>query len=267
MISFERLTKKKLQDYSSILDKKYRLESGLFQIEGVRLFEEFLASGFEVQWIVVHSDFIEQHPQLANTIKNKFGPIVCQANGSEIQKLTDTQTTQGIVAGIRQKKGTAAFFGTEKRDMILALDGISDPGNLGTILRSADWFGVSQLVLSPTCADVYNPKTIRSSMGSIFRVNCATADLGSFLRDAKDHGYKVYASSLEADAELPFGIVHSPLVLVIGNEAHGISEPVLSLCDRLVKIPGYGRAESLNAAMACSILLYEFKRQLHGSTA
>ena len=264
MIAFERVTKNKLQYFSSVLDKKHRMSTGLFQIEGIHLFEEFLKSGFQADWIVVHTDFIQQHPQLANTIKNKFSSITFQANSAEFNKLSDTENSQGIAAGIYQKKISESLFASGNKEIIVALDRISDPGNLGTIIRSADWFGIRKIVLSESCVDAYNPKVVRASMGSIFRVLCEVRNLSSFLTEAKKMNYRSYASSLDPLAAEFAGSVPSSCVLVIGNEAHGISQEVNDLCSHRIRIPRYGNAESLNAAMACGILMYEFSKLING---
>ena len=264
MVTFERLTKNKLQYFSSILDKKQRQASGLFHIEGLHLFEEFLKSGFEADWIVVHTDFIQQHPQVANTIKNKFSAITYQANSAEFRKISDTEQSQGIAAGIHERKNNDHFFSTSAKELILALDQISDPGNLGTIIRSADWFGVKKIVLNVSSVDVYNPKVIRASMGSIFRVACRVLDLSRFLQEAKSQHYQVYAASADSHNDQAINNVSTSCVIVIGNEAHGISENIKKLCSQEIGIPKYGGAESLNAAIASGILMYEFSKQLYG---
>lgn len=262
MVTFERLTRNRLQHFASVLNKKHRHATGLFHIEGLHLFDEFLKSGFEADWIVVHTDFIKQHPVLANTIKNKFPSITFQANSAEFKKVSDTTNAQGIAAGIHQKRLKEPVFSSSRGDLIVALDHVSDPGNVGAIIRSADWFGIRNVILSPSCADVYNPKAIRASMGSIFRVTCLVMELSQFLAEAKEHRYRTYAAALDPQASELKVEMNSSCVVVIGNEAHGISEEIRQICSHRIKIPKYGLAESLNAAMAGSILMYEFSKQL-----
>lgn len=264
MVTFERLTKSKLQYFSSILDKKKRQASGLFHIEGIHLFEEFLKSGFKADWIVLHTDFISQHPDLANKIWNKFAAITYQANAAEFRKISDTENAQGIAAGIHQKKNSEINFSTTGKDIIVALDQINDPGNLGTILRSADWFGIKKIVLSKSSVDIYNPKVVRASMGSIFRVSCQSLDMPQFLRQARERNYSIFAASIDPDAPVEFDKNNTSSVIVIGNEAHGISESIKQLCSHEIRIPKFGHAESLNAATACAILMYEFSKQRYG---
>lgn len=264
MISFERVTKNKLQYFSSILDKKERLATGLFQIEGIHLFEEFMKSGFQADWIVVHTNFIERHPQLANAIKNKFETITFQANSVEFNKLSDTENSQGIVAGIHKKETSGHSFSSGKKEIIIALDRISDPGNLGTIIRSADWFGIQKIVLGESCVEAYNPKVVRATMGSIFRVSCQVRNLASFIPESHTMHYRSYATTLDPLSGEAVGKIATSSVLVIGNEAHGISEDIKQLCSQEIRIPRYGGAESLNAATACSILMYEFSKQIYG---
>lgn len=141
-----------------------------------------------------------------------------------------------------------------KEEFILALDGISDPGNLGTIIRTADWFGVRSLLLSNDCVELFNPKTVQSTMGSIFRMNVHSVEISSVLKSYKDNGYVIIGAAL--DGEDAFSYSFPPkAILVIGSESHGIRKDVIDILSDRITIPGGGNAESLNAAVACSILL------------
>ena len=145
-------------------------------------------------------------------------------------------------------------------EIILALDGIQDPGNLGTILRTADSAALKQIILSSDCADPYNPKVVRSTMGAIFRMNIITTDnLEKTLQETRKHKFEVMATSLEATKSV-YDIKYHKKVIVIGNESKGISKEIQNLADKKVKIPMLGKTESLNASVAASIMIYEYVR-------
>ncbi len=258
------ITKNKLKQCALILDKKYRHGSKLFPIEGIHLFEEFLKSGFEAEWIAVDPSFEREHPQLADRIRKRFSSITFRTTQQEFKKISDTEHAQGIAAAIHQKPPDENEVPRRaSRELIVVLDKISDPGNLGTILRSADWFGVKKIILSASCVEVYNPKVIRASMGSIFRVACyERMNLPDFLREIRSQSHEVYSASPGGQTLNEAGLSVKS-VLVIGNESHGISEDLRAFCDHEIKIPQHGGGESLNAAVACSILLYAFSKSIH----
>ena len=153
-------------------------------------------------------------------------------------------------------------FNGEYGKIVFALDNLSDPGNLGTIIRTLDSAGINSLILSKGSADLYNPKVVRSTMGAIFRIDAEYAEnLQSKLLNLKEQGYKIIVTSLQADKyiyDLPF---KEKCVVVIGNESKGVSEKIMELADIKTKIPMLGRTESLNAAVAASIMAYEAVRQ------
>lgn len=257
-MAFERIPKNKLKDFSKILEKRHRQETGRFLIEGVRLFEEFLSSGLPADWIVVESDFESAHPKLFYILQKQFPKQVWTAAPSEFRRLCDTEHPQGIVAAV-QKPST---FPSKADDfLILALDHISDPGNLGTILRSADWFGVSDVYLGESCVELYNPKVVRATMGSIFRLRCFEASpLKDVLQDMHRNGRRIVAaSSADSAVSLPW-LLPGPCTLVIGNESTGITADVAGVCDDFVRIKKFGNGESLNAGVAAAVLLYEFTK-------
>jgi TrmH family RNA methyltransferase len=260
-MSFAIPTKNNVKQFSAVLDKKFRQTHRLFQIEGIHLFEEFLKSSLEAEWIVVDSDFTNKHPQLTTLLKKQFPKITFQATPPDFKKLSDTEHSQGVVAAIRQgRQDPNSLYDSTKKEVIVALDGIADPGNLGTILRSAEWFGVKKIILNASCVEVHNPKVVRASMGSLFRLLCfERMDLPKTIEKLKSNNYTIYAAS--ANGEEISSTAAEKSVLVIGNEAHGISDKIRS--DHKIGIRGSGKAESLNAAVACSILLYEFSRSMN----
>ena len=172
--------------------------------------------------------------------------------------ISDTVSPQGILAVVKQKE----VSDSQKSNIIFALDDIQDPGNLGTIIRTLDAAGYQELILSQGTAEPYNPKVVRSTMGAIFRLRFINAcNLKEKLKELQENGYKIVVTSLETDKyyyDLKF---NEKLVIVIGNEARGVSKEIQELADKKVKIPMLGKTESLNAAVATSILAYEGVRQ------
>lgn len=239
------LSKNQLKLITSLQQKKYREKYKLFLAEGVKVVNEFLNSNFEVEQIfcVNGADF--------NTLDK-----VTLISNAELKKISNLKSPNNVLALFK----IPTFEIISKKGLVLVLDGINDPGNLGTIIRLCDWFGVDQLVCSEETVDCFNPKVVQASMGSLTRVNIVYTNLESYLGASKKtkfaslmNGENVYKSKLPDDA-----------ILVMGNEANGISEPILNLLNSSVSIPRFGdlkQTESLNVATATAILLSEFKRQ------
>jgi TrmH family RNA methyltransferase len=261
-MAFERISKGKLKECTHVLEKRYRREHGVFVIEGVRLFEEFLRSGFDAEWIVVAGDFAGSHPAVGSVLHAKFRDLTFEAAPAEVARLADTENAQGIVACVRARKTPPnPWQHPKERELVAVLDRIADPGNAGTILRSAEWFGVNRVALGPSCVEVFNPKVVRATMGALFRLLCyENTDLRSCLEQLKGHGYRLIATSSTGSASI--GPVTDRIAVVVGSEANGVSPELLQLCDERVSIPRFGHGESLNASVAASIVFYEYSRQL-----
>ena len=173
--------------------------------------------------------------------------------------ITEVKNPQGILAVIERKNSENEINYNE--DIIVALDGIQDPGNLGTILRTVDSIGLKQILVSKETADVYNPKVVRSTMGAIFRVKVIECeDLEKTLKQIKKHKYEIVVTSLQTNESI-YDIEYNKKVIVIGNEANGVSKEIQEMADKKVKIPMLGKTESLNASVATGIVLYEYVRQ------
>lgn len=232
--------------------KKYRQEYGEFIAEGARSICTLLESGFEVVSVVYARSYAAKGRLLGHANE------LCVPDAL-FDKLCDTGSPQGVLAVVRQRFADFSPTGT----LYVYCDHIADPGNLGTIARTADAFGFDGILLSPGCADVYAPKTVRATMGSIAYVPLFQSGIEQ-LAALRSAGFGVTASALSAGAqslyEMEFRGKH---VLVVGSEANGASEEVLRLCDSMVTIPMYGGAESLNAAVAAAVLMYEMKKQHH----
>lgn len=224
----------------SLLQKKYRREHGLFVVEGKKMVEEALHADFELfalystdeQWITQHGGLLVNH--------------------REMEQMTALSNASSHLAVLKMKEKVSDG---ESDEFILALDGIGDPGNLGTIIRTADWFGVKSIVASEDCVELYNPKTIQSTMGSIYRMNIRYTDLPKFIQEKRDAGYRIAGADLAGEDILKNDFPTGKTILVIGSEAHGIRKDVETLLTDTFYIPGNGKAESLNAAVAAAILL------------
>lgn len=228
--------------------KKFRDRFGLFVAEGERSVRDALASDFAVESVIVTEEFLERRgvPEGAEQVLAVSDKIFA--------RLCDTETPQGILAVVALPEKTETLTG--KR--YLYCDCLQDPGNAGTVIRSADAFGFDGVIVSKGSVDVFSPKVIRSSMGSVFHVAMITDTDTAFLQAAKDKGYFLSVTALHKDS-VPLGnaTISEKQIFVIGNEGNGVSDAVLSMADETVHIPMQGLAESLNAGVAASILMYE----------
>lgn len=231
----------------SLQKGKYRKQEELFAVEGHKLVQEALNSpvtivqiycteGNEVSYLAANDSRVEMISQ------------------EKMQKISSMATPPGIIALL--KTPSEEF---KKEEMVLFLDGISDPGNMGTIIRTAEGFGINQLVVSPHCVELFSPKVVQASMGSIFRMAYTISEFSKFLSENANH-YQFYSADMkgetiyEADLQLPG-------VLIMGSESHGVSELAKSAAIRQLSIPIQAQLESLNVAIANAIILSEFKRR------
>ena len=240
-------------------EKKYRDANNEYLIEGIKLIKEAVEEKAKIKLIVVCEESIEDG-DIDQKLLYEIAKYDCiYVNKKVFSILTDVQNPQGILAVIEKKNNEENI--NYKEDIIVVLDGIQDPGNLGTILRTIDSVGLSQVIVSKETADSYNPKVVRSTMGAIFRVNVIESeDLLQTLKNLKKHKYKIMATSLETNNSI-YDVEYNKKVIVIGNEANGVSKNVLEYADEKIKIPMLGKTESLNASVATSIILYEYVRR------
>lgn len=241
------LSKNQIKYIQSLVHKKQREEYGQYVVEGTKLVHEAVAYCPDTivsiyarpDWLEEFGDSLGEHAAKAIEVEPGL-----------MQRISSLQTPQGVLAVLTKKEPAIS---DSRRGITLILDGIQDPGNLGTIIRTADWFGVQQLICSSATADCYNPKVVQATMGSIFRINVRYADLTEQIQELKPP--HVIATSLLGtplgEQELP-----SDAFVVIGSEANGISDQIMALADIRVRIPGGVQTESLNAAVATGIILY-----------
>ena len=239
------LGKSQVKYIQSLGQKKVRDEEGVFIAEGPKIVGELLESAeLEISELFALPDWITANGTSIKTIK------ATEINESDLGKISQLSTPNKVVALI--KKPVISKTLHTKAALSLVLDTIQDPGNLGTIIRIADWFGIRQIICSKTCADIYNPKTVQSTMGSIARVEVLYTELAQWLKEHKD--VPVYAAALEGKDVTAMKKITEGLI-VIGNESKGISDEIFELIDVKVTIPRIGKAESLNAAVATGIIL------------
>lgn len=240
-------------------EKKYRDQENKYIIEGIKIVEEAIEEQANILKIIICDECITEGT-FSKKLMYDIAKYDCISVPLKIfMSISDVTNPQGILA-IIEKKNVESEINYDE-DMILVLDGIQDPGNLGTILRTTDSVNLKQIIVSKDTADPYNPKVVRSTMGAIFRVNVIRVDdIVETLKKIKKNHFKVVATSLETTDSV-FDIEYNKKALVIGNEAKGVSKEVLDIADNKVKIPMLGRTESLNASVATSIILYEYVRQ------
>ena len=247
------------ENIKKLKDKKYRDEAGLYIIEGVKMIEEAIVANAKIDKIVVCEECLKTG-DIEQKLLYEIAKYDCiYVNAKVFNFLTDVVAPQGILAVLEKPSKTEKI--QYDQDIILALDGIQDPGNLGTILRTADSVNLKQIIVTKTTADSYNPKVVRSTMGAILRVKVIeTDDLVATLKEIKKNKFKVVVTSLDTNDSV-YDIEYNKKVIVIGNEANGVSKEVQAIADNRVKIPMLGKTESLNASVATGIMLYEYVRQ------
>ena len=241
----------RVMTWKSLKERKGRRETGLFLAEGRKMTEEALESGFPVQAVLLNTDGPEPF-----TVPE--GVPVYGMPGHIFSAICDTRTPQGIAAVVATN-GPRRAMG--KR--LLVLDAVQDPGNVGTMIRTADAAGFEGVLMSGECADAFSPKVLRATMGSIFRVPLQVADdLPRALNDLKAEGSSILSTQLDGTPFYDRQGVNERFCLVIGNEGNGISEPVRALATHHLRLPMRGGAESLNAAVAAGIMMYDLTRSL-----
>ncbi|HMI77932.1 MAG TPA: RNA methyltransferase, partial [Ferruginibacter sp.] len=235
------LSKTHTKYIQSLLHKKFRDESGLFIAEGPKVVMDLLAGRkFVCKELFAVEDWIQE--QGSSVPKDA---VITEVKDFELKKISSLSTAHSVLAVFEKRKPDPKIQTASK--IVLALDTIQDPGNLGTIIRIADWFGVSDIVCSIGCADMYNSKVVQSTMGSLGRVNVIYTDLVEWLK--KNKQTKIYSASLDGKDVSTVGKLKEGII-IIGNEANGISDEVINLVNEKITIPKRGEAESLNAAVA-----------------
>lgn len=248
-----------IKHIKKLKDKKYRDMNKEFVIEGIKLIREAIEEKAEIKQIIICDNCLDSDI-IPKELMYEIAKYECVYVTESIFKvISDVNTPQGILAIIGRNAGEAKIDYTQ--DIIVALDDIQDPGNLGTILRTVDSIGLNQILVSKGTADSYNPKVVRSTMGAIFRVKIIECEnLENTLKEVKKHKFKLVVTSLQTEKSL-YDINFDKKLIVIGNEANGVEQKIQDLADEKIKIPMLGKTESLNASVATGIVLYEYVRQ------
>lgn len=255
MVDIITTTKNKSYKYiKSLALKKNRTAENVFTVEGIKSVHDAALSGKSIRMIAVSEDFYNNesfdYPENARlvVVQNELFAGLC-----------DTKTPQGILAVVEMFD--TSDMAVDQKKLYVYCDNIQDPGNLGTIIRTADAAGLGGVLLSEGCVDLYNPKTVRSSMGSFFNIPVKTNVGYDELSELKRTGFNLYSGALRDDSQIYTEKDFTrPSIIIVGNEANGVSDEILSISEHII-IPIYGNAESLNAAIAGAIMMYEAVRQ------
>lgn len=230
---------------NSLKQKKFRNQYNAFIVEGVKMLEELLASDYETERIFALTSWKEQ---------NKTIDCI-EVSEKELASISSLKTPNEVLAVVKMKESSLKAISTQ---LTIALDKIQDPGNFGTIIRTADWFGIQNIVCSDDSVDIYNPKVIQATMGSFFRVSVVYVGLPEFFKENEE--LTVYGALLDGENVYEKELSRKGAVLLMGNESKGISDELIPFVQEKVLIPNFGKAESLNVATATAILCSEFAR-------
>ena len=238
-----------IKNIKKLKEKKYRLDT--YIVEGIKMVKEAISENQEIELIAIREDFkidFDTKKIKIVTISNKI-----------FNDISDVKTPQGILAVIKKNQNNQI---ETNQEYILALDSLQDPGNMGTIIRTADSANIYQIIINKTTVDPYSPKVIRSTMGAIYRTNIIEVeDLKATLKEMKLKGFQIITTDLKATQSIYDINYTNKTIVVIGNEANGVSQEILQTADKKVIIPMLGKTESLNASIAASIMIYEYVRQ------
>ena len=252
------VSNQKVKDIINLSRKSsFRKERGLFVVEGIKMFMEIPDD--MIDEVYASRGFLRNCDRMA---QKKIDAHKNETVSDEVfAHMSDTKSPQGILATVRVRNYTLDEILENGNPALLILEKIQDPGNLGTMVRMGEGAGITGILMDGETVDIYNPKVVRSTMGSIFRVPFLCTDLKKSIQRLKDSGVTVYAAHLDGTADYDRENFQGPVAFMIGNESAGLSYPVALEADELIRIPMLGKVESLNAAVAASILAFEMARQ------
>lgn len=250
------ISKNDIKYFSSLNQKKYRNLEKKFLVEGIKILFEGIDSFYPCELVLVTYQFAENNEDIIKQLKRRNLKIEF-LNVSDFEKIADTKNPQGIIGIFKFDK---LIFNPlkEHSDNLIFIDNVSDPGNLGTILRTCDWFGFNEVLISPNSAEFLNPKVIRASMGSVFHLTIYDDVDYSILDEIKKNKYKIICSDIDGDDLFSFTFPKK-FILTFSSESSGPSQEILSIADKFITIPKFGEAESLNVAVACGIIISRTK--------
>lgn len=247
------ISKNELKYFSSLLHKKYRTQENKFLAEGEKIVLEGLSSNFICEVVFTTPAFVKQNQKLFTTLTEKI--IRCEIIGAaDFRKLAVTETPQGIIGLFQTKHFNISDRSFEKENIILYLENISEPGNFGTVIRTADWFGIKSIFVSKHSVEIFNPKVVRASMGSVFHLKIYSNVELSQINYLKANQFSFLCADIKGKNIFEFKR-QNKFVLALANESAGPSDELLKLSDKSVTIPKLGAAESLNVASAGAVIL------------
>lgn len=252
----------KIKEASDIKNKRSRFKHTAFIIEGPHLIETAIASGNKIQNVFFTDSFRAKKDgqKILREIAKKTDEIF-EVTEHILNKLADTETPQGIIATASYDIKNLEEIRFKSVPLIVAVDGVQEPGNLGAIIRTSDAAGADAVIILKGTCDAFMQKTIRATAGSIFNVPIIYAGTDKFIEWLKSNGIMLIATALDSDKSIFDSDLEKPIAFVFGNEAHGISNEIKRKADLLLKIPIYGKAESLNVSASAAVCLYEAVRQ------
>jgi TrmH family RNA methyltransferase len=244
------LSKSQISFLQSLQHKKFRREHGLFLVEGYKSITEFINSAYEIEAIYYTPAIASKMLKLSQNINFK------EISLNILEKISSLKTPQDVLALVKIPAWPSLNYSTLQKKFSLVLDGIQDPGNMGTIIRTADWFGITDVICSEDSVDVYNSKVVQATMGSLSRINVHYTDLATFLTHIK---LPIFGALLNGETiyKTNFG---TEGLIVMGNEGNGLRPEIMALINRAITIPGAGKTESLNVAIATAIFCSEIER-------
>lgn len=247
-----------IKDIKKLKEKKYRSETGKFIIEGFRFVEEGLKSSFTIEKVVVKESVLDKFKEKFADYINENEEKIFVISDSVFKGIAATENSQGVLAVVKMDH----HIQESKDGIYILIDKVQDPGNLGTIIRTAHSAGCTGIIMTKGTVDLYNEKTLRSTMGSIFNIGIIHENEElEFTKGLLGENYNLVCSSLQTDKNFYEVDLVNNVIIAVGNEGKGISDEVMSLATKKVKIPMLGNAESLNVAIAASIMIYEGVRQ------
>lgn len=239
---------------------KERRKDGVFLAEGIKMFEE--APKEWIREVYLSEDAFEKIKKMPG-LPEKLEQVGYETVSSEVfAKMSDTQTPQGVLTVLKRPNYKLEDLLNQPNPLLVVLENLQDPGNLGTIIRTGEGAGVTGVIMSEGTVDIFNPKTIRSTMGSVYRVPFVyVTDVSEIMSKMREKGIHTYAAHLQGDTYYDSFCFKEPTAFLIGNEGNGLSKELADSADSYLKIPMEGKVESLNAAIATSLLMYEAHRQ------
>ena len=251
------ISKNRIKDIRALKQKKLRDQKKMFLIEGARLCLEALQSDFIVETILICNETISSsHSEKIYNLAHQKNVEIIEIETTDVATLAETVHSQGIFGIVEQRPYSLDEVLNKNNRFILIIDSGQDPGNVGTIIRTCDWFKIDAVLMSNGSVELFNPKVVRSTMGSIFHLPiCENVELHEVLPDLKQLDYQIYAADVRGafffhEIEYKF-----PAALIIGNENRGLDSKLLEYSDKTVAIPSFGKAESLNMATATAIIM------------